>query len=134
MSKEDLDTVKSLYEQWGQGDYHNREPFAEDLDFQMSGSVWLQSDPVTARGIDGMARVWREVLRDWDDFHAGPIEEIIEVDDQIVVLNRLVARGRHTGIEVNAPRGAVFSFEAGKIKRLLLADRDEVLEISGLSR
>ena len=134
MSQENVDTVKSLYQQWARGDYDNREPFAEDLDFQMSGSVWLQPDPITARGIEGMARVWREVLRDWDDFHAGPLEELVELGDQIVVLNRLIARGKETGIEVDAPRGAVFTFEGGEIKRLLLADRDEVLQISGLPK
>ena len=133
MTHENVAIVKSLYEQWSRGDYDDRQPFAEDLDFQMSGSVWLQQEPVRARGIDGMSSVWKEVLRDWDDFHAGPIEELIEVGDQIVVLNRLVARGKQTGIKVDSARGAVFTFERGKITRLFLADRDEFLEAVGLS-
>lgn len=133
MSQENVDIVRRLYEEWSQGNYDNRAPFAEDLDFEMSGWVMLKSKPITARGIDGMASVWREVLRDWDDFHTGPIEELIEVGDQVVVVTRLVARGRKSGAEVNSPRAALFTLGEGKITRLLLADREEAFKAAGLS-
>jgi ketosteroid isomerase-like protein len=132
MSRENVEIVRLLYGQWGEGEFGNREPFAEDLDFEMSGWVMLESKPIKARGVDGMASVWREVLRGWDHFRTGPIEELIEAGDQIVVLSRLVGRGKRSGIEVNAPRGAVFTFREGKIARLLLADREEALEAAGL--
>lgn len=133
MSQENIDTVKLLYEQWSQGDYDNRDPFAEDLDFEMAGWVMLQSKPIKARGVDGMASAWREVLQVWDQFRTGPIEKLIETEDQIVVLSRLIARGKHSGVEVDAPRGALFTFREGKIARLLLADREGVLKAAGLS-
>jgi len=133
LSQGNIDIVKLLYEQWSQGDYDNRDPFAEDLDFEMSGWVMLQSKPIKARGVDGMASVWREVLQGWDQFRTGPIEELIETGDQIVVLSRLVARGKHSGIEVNAPRAALFTFREGRITRLLLADREGARKAAGLS-
>jgi ketosteroid isomerase-like protein len=133
MSRENAEIVRLIYKEWGKGDFGNREPFDEDLDFEMSGWVMIQSDPIKARGIDGMAGVWREVLRGWDDFRTGPIEELIEAGDQIVVFSRLVGRGRRSGVEVDARRGAVFTFREGKITRLFLADREEALEAAGLS-
>ena len=132
MSSENVGVVRLLYGEWVQGDFSNREPFHEDLDFEMSGWTLLQSDPIKARGVDGMARVWREVLGGWDDFRTGPIEELIEAGDQVVVLSRLVGRGRRSGVEVDAPRGAVFTVREGKITRLFLADREEALEAAGL--
>ena len=132
MSQENVEIVRLIYGEWAQGDFSNREWFDADLDFEMSGWVMLEADPIKARGIDGMASVWREVLRGWDDFHTGPIEEVIEAGDRIVVLSRLVGRGRRSGVEVDARRGAVFTFQGGKITRLLLAGREEALEAVGL--
>ena len=133
MSRENVAVARLIYASGPQGDFSNREPFDEDLDFEMSGWVMFESDPIKARGIDGMASVWRKTLQDWDDFHTGPIEELIEAGDQIVVFNRVGGRGRHSGVEVDSRRGAVFTFRAGKIARLFLADREEALEAMGLS-
>ncbi len=80
-----------------------------------------------------MAAVWGEALGAWDGFHTGPIEELIEAGDQIVVFNRLVARGRRSGVEVDARWGAVFTFRDGKITRFFLANCEEALEAAGLS-
>lgn len=134
MSHENAETVRMLYGEWARGDFGNREPFAEDLDFELSGWAMLQSDPIRARGVDGMARVWREVLQGWDEFRTGPIEELIEAGDQIVVLSRLVGRGARSGVEVDARRGAVFTFREGKIARLFLTGREEALEAARLAR
>ena len=133
MSQENVEVVRLLYGQWGEGDFGNREPFHEDLDFEMPGWVLFESKPIKARGVEGMTSVWREALQEWDDFRTGPIEELIEAGDHIVVLSRLFGRGRRSGVEVNAPRGAVFTFREGKITRLLLTDRAEALEADGLS-
>ncbi len=133
MSAENVEVVRRIYDGWSRGDFDDREAFAEDLDFEMSGWVLLQSGSVKARGIDGMAGVWREVLRGWDDFRTSPIEELIEAGDQIVVFSRIGGRGRISGVEVYSQRGAVFTFQDGKIARLFLTDREEALEALGLS-
>lgn len=133
MSRNEVEVVRRIYEEWSQGDFSNREPFDARVDFEMSGWVLLTSDPIRARGVDGMAGVWREVLRSWDNFRTGPIEELIEAGDQIVVVSRLVARGRLSGVEVDARRAAVFTFEEGKVTRLLLASPEEALEAVGMT-
>lgn len=124
--------VRRIYDEWRRGDFSHREGFSEDLDFEMSGWVMFQSEPIRARGVDGMADIWREVLSGWDDFHTSPIEELIEVGDRIVVFSRVGGRGRQSGVEVDSQRGAVFTFQDGKIVRLFLADRDEALEAARL--
>lgn len=133
MAHENAEIVRQIYEEWAQGEFGNREPFHEDLDFEMAGWQVFQSDPVTAHGIDGMAQAWGDVLTDWDDFHTGPIEELIEVGNRILVFNRVGGRGRRAGIKVDSQRGAVFTFRGGKIVRLFLGGRDEALQAAGLS-
>lgn len=133
MSRENIEIVKGIYDEWSRGNFDNREAFAEDLDFEMAGWALLQTGSVKATGIDGMADVFREVMRGWDDFHTSPIEELIETGDQIVVVNRVGGRGRISGVEVDSQRGVVFTFREGKIVRLFLTDREEALEAVGLS-
>ena len=131
MSHENVEIVRRLYDQWVQGDLSNREPFDEELDFEVDGSIIPES--VKAHGIDGMAEAMRKSLQAWTDWHTGPIEKLIEAGDQIVVFNRIAGRGRHSGAEVDASRAAVFTFRGGKITRLLLTDRDKALEAVGLA-
>ncbi len=133
MSQENVEIVRRIYDEWSRGKYGNRDAFAEDLDFEMSGWVLLQSAPIKARGVDGMASVWREVLRGWYDFRTSPIEKLIEAGDQIVVFSRVGGRGRISGVEVDSQRGAVFTFREGKIARLFLTSREEALEAAGLT-
>jgi len=130
MSQENVEIVRRLYEQWVDGDFSNREPFAEELDFEIEGAI--VPDPVRTCGIDGMAKAWREILGAWDNWRTGPIEELIEVGDRIVVFSRIGGRGAQSGAVVDAPRAAVFTFRGGKIVRLFLADRDKALEAVGL--
>jgi ketosteroid isomerase-like protein len=124
---EKVEIVRQLCEEWGRGDFSNREPFAEDLDFEIEGAI--APDPVRTCGVDGMANAWRETLRAWRDWRTGPIEELIEVGDRIVVFMRVVGRGAHSGAVVDAPRAAVFTFRGRKIARLFLTDRGKALEV-----
>jgi ketosteroid isomerase-like protein len=130
MSQKNVEIVRRLFKQWSQGDFSNREPFAEDLDFEIEAAI--VPDPVRTCGIDGMATAWREILGAWDSWRAGPIEELIEVGDRIVVFSRIGGRGAQSGAVADAPRAAVFTFRGGKIARLFLTDRNQALEAVGL--
>lgn len=134
MSTQNAETVRRIFERWVEGDFHDREPFADDLEFRIAGWMGLLPDPIEARGVDGMAETWRGVLRDWDHFRTGAIEEMFEAGDQIVVFCRVGGRARLSGIEVDSQRGAVFTFRDGKVARLFLTDREGALEAAGLSR
>ena len=129
MSQENVEIVRRLYDEWARGDFSTREPFGDELDFEIRGFP----DSVRARGIDGMAKVWREQLQAWDEWRTSHIEELIEAGEHIVVFNRIWGRGRHSGAEVEAAEAALFTFRDGKIVRLLLTNREEALKAAGLS-
>ena len=127
---QNAEIVRALYEEWNRGEFGSREPYADDLYFEVRGSAWL--DPITAHGIDGMAAAWRAILPAWDHFETGPIDELFDAGDTIVVLNTVGGRGRLSGARVDAPRAAVFTFRNGKIASLLLTDPVEARRVAGL--
>jgi ketosteroid isomerase-like protein len=124
--------VERLYDEWVRGDFSSREPFADDLDFEIDAAI--VPDPLRVRGVDGMTNAWRAQIQAFDGFRSGAIEELIEVGDQIVVVNRVGGRGRQSQIDVDAPRAAVFTFRGSKIARLLLTNRDTAMATVGLTQ
>ncbi len=132
MSPTHVEIVRGIYARWSRGDFDDREPFAEDLEFEMDGWMIFQPEPVKATGIDGMTAAWRSVLQNWEDFRTGEIEELIEVADQVVVFTRVGGRGRESGATVDSQRAAVFTFRDGRISRLFLTGREGALRAVGL--
>jgi ketosteroid isomerase-like protein len=124
------EVVRALYDEWVRGDFGSREPFAEDLDFELRGSLW--PDRAKAHGIDGMAAAWRSMLQAWDHFETGPIEDLVEADDTVVVFNRVGGQGRISGARVDALAAAVFTFRGGKISRLVLTYPAEARRVADL--
>lgn len=69
----------------------------------------------TYHGREGLARFWRDMSDAWDQF-APEIEEVIESGgERLVVVSVVRARGKGSGIEVEARGGILFTFLGGKI-------------------
>ena len=61
-------------------------------------------------------------------------DDFIDSGRHVVVPNHVQARGKASGVEVNADVAAVFTMEAGKIVRLTLYwDRAKAYEATDLS-
>jgi hypothetical protein len=84
-----------------------------------------------------MAAAQGRWLKAWADF-ASEAEDVQELDaERVLVLTRLVGRGKTSGIQLGAvqARGAsVFTLRNGKVVRLVLyADRGRALADLGLA-
>jgi len=131
MSTENTAVVRRLYEGWRHGD------FAVEMDVY-DPAVVLEIDygvdRTTARGIDDMRRIWREHLTLWESWSTGPIEELIERGDHVVVAHSLRARSKRGLSLVSAEAGAAFTFRDGRVVRIVAADaRAKALAAAGLS-
>ncbi len=99
---------------------------------------WFPAMPGTVEG--GSYRGREEVetyLADydkvWETFVVVP-EEYRDLGDRVVVLGRLQARGRGSGVQVNSAAGLVFQLQGGKISRVRgYLDHGEALRAAGLS-
>jgi len=128
---ENADVVRRLYAGWTRGD------FAVEM-YAYNPGVVLEIDfgvdQITATGIEGMRKAWREQLTLWEFWTTGPIEKLIEEGDHVVVSHSLQARSRR-GLEIaSTDAGAAFTFRDGLIVRIVATDvRAKALQAVELS-
>jgi ketosteroid isomerase-like protein len=128
MSQENVEIVRRAYNGWAHGDFSGGEEFHPEVEFDMVD--WPEQ--ATSRGLDAMRRTWQASLASWDDFRAEAAD-FIDVDECVVVLTRVRARGKGSGAEVSANTATVWTFEDGKVVRLALYwDSAKALEAVGL--
>ena len=129
MSQENVEIVRRVYDRWAHGDFSEGDVFHPEVEFELVD--W--PEPVRTRGVSAMGRAWLATPGAWDDYRAVP-EDFIDHGQHVVVPNHVQARGKASGVEVNADVAAVFTMEAGKVVRLTLYwDRAKALEAVGLS-
>jgi ketosteroid isomerase-like protein len=84
-------------------------------------------------GREGLVRYYAMLNESWEEFRSV-IEETRDLGDHVLTLNRSTARGKGSGMAVDAPTGALFDFRDGKISRVrLYLDRAEALREAGIS-
>jgi ketosteroid isomerase-like protein len=127
---ENLDLVRSLYVDWGRGDFSSAEWAHPEIDFAIIGGP----TPYRAHGIAGMAQGTREFLTAWEGYRSEA-EEYRELDDgRILVLTRDTARGRTSGAVTQQMRAHVLHLHGGKVVRSVVYwDRDRALADLGLT-
>lgn len=128
MSEENVEVVRSITTEWGQGNYSAAAWAHPDIEL-------VGADGAVMRGINEVGKRWAEFLEAWDDF-ATLAEEILEAgDDRVLALVRFQGRGRGSGTPVADFSGAqLFTFRDGQVVRLeLFSQRDAALEAAGLS-
>ena len=119
MSRENVELVRSIYEDWERGDFSSSEWADPEIEYVMADGP----SPGSWTGVAEMAHAWREVLSAWADLHAVP-EHCRELDEErVLVLNRNTGRGKASGMEVGQMwrKGAnVFHVRDGKVTRLVV--------------
>jgi uncharacterized protein len=127
MGQENVDIVREIHDAWRQGDFSSSDWADPEIEFITQGPEVPAGTGV--RGIEAMARTWREWLGAWEDFHAEP-EEFIDGGDSVLVLVRFRGRGKSSGLSVEELPGAnVHTLAEGKIVRLALyTDRQQALD------
>jgi len=96
----------------------------------------MTSQPLDAsaefHGREGLAHYYAMLNQSWEEFRSV-IEEAHDLGDHVLTLNRSTARGKGSGMDVDAPTAAVFDFRDGKISRVrLYLDRAEASRQVGL--
>jgi ketosteroid isomerase-like protein len=91
-------------------------------------------NPGTYVGHDGMRKLWAGMDETWAEMRVEPLE-FIDAGDQVVVIGRLVGRGKGSGVEVERFNRQVFTLREGRVVRFEIGftDRDAVLKAAGLS-
>lgn len=118
MPSANLDLVRSIFSAWERGDYSSVEWAHPEIEFVIADG------PTAGRwtGLAGMEEGFRDFLSAWEEHRAGA-EEFRELDDErVLVLVRVIARGKASGLElgqVRAKGASMFHFRGGKVTRLV---------------
>jgi ketosteroid isomerase-like protein len=85
------------------------------------------------RGREGIEMWFTEANDTWEWFRAIA-EEYRDLGDRVLVLGRIEARGRGSGVQLDAPAGMIFDFRGGRLSRdRTYLDHGETLRAAGLS-
>ena len=96
--------------------------------------VWNPIEELPTQGHEAVRTSLAHWKAEWHDYELLP-EGFLDLGDRVVVTVRLTARGRGSGIEVDARFYDVFTLRGGKIVRMdQFAERSEALEAVGLSK
>jgi ketosteroid isomerase-like protein len=93
----------------------------------------VEENRTPIRGIKAAMRSRNAWLDTWDE-HRLDVEEVVEEGDNVVALVHIRARGRGSGVEIDARMYAQFKVRNGKVIYLFdHEDRAAALEAAGLS-
>jgi len=125
---ENLDLVRSIYADWERGDFTRTDWADREIEVVVADGP----EPDSRTGV--AARTWVEgYVNVWDSLRFE-ISDYRELDGgRVLVLFRIRARGKGSGVEVDQHRASVFHIEGGSVTRMLTYwDRDRALADLGL--
>jgi ketosteroid isomerase-like protein len=131
MSKENVEILRRLYEQWASGDLA-ADCFDPDVEYSRIGT---ETPDMEGRwlGLDEFSIAMLEYLRPFSDLRIEA-ERIIDLGgDRVLVLSRQTAQGKQSGVPIDHEAGDVFTLRDGKIVRYdAYWNRADALEAAGL--
>jgi ketosteroid isomerase-like protein len=130
VSTENVRIVRRLVEAFNDRDIDSMlpdmQPDAElhPLRAQLEGKAY--------RGHDGLREMLADFDQDWEFVHLDA-EEFRDADDAVVVLGRLHARGRTSGVDLDVPMGFVWKLREGKAAHVrTFSEPADALRAAGL--
>ncbi len=131
MSQENIEVVRSLYAALNRGDREAALGFA-DPDIEVDASR-LVFNPTTYVGMDGLRRMADARDEVWEEFRYEVID-FREAGDRVVVVERLIGKGKGSGVEVDRVYAAIWTVRDGRVVRMEIGYTDpaEALAAVGL--
>jgi ketosteroid isomerase-like protein len=131
MSREKVELVQRVYELFERRDIEGTLGLVTN-DFELRLPDLYPEGPETYLGRDGMQR-WLSMIQDiWGEWRFE-LERLIDADEQVVALVRIVAEGGASGVPVDREVAHVWSVRDGKASTAsVYLDRAEALEAVGL--
>jgi ketosteroid isomerase-like protein len=124
MSQENVEVVRKLFAAWNKGDRAEALELVDpDIVIDATRRVF---NPTAYEGMEGVQRMLSDLDDIWDRFRAEPSMEFIDAGERVVVVGRMRAKGKGSGVEV-------WTFRDGKIVRqTTFQTMAEALEAAGL--
>jgi hypothetical protein len=129
MSHENVEIVRAIYDEWLRG---GRALDMFDPEMSMLESKTLPG-AASAHGIGAVQKYMESFANYWDEIRFEP-QEYIDAGEQVVVIARLVGRGKTSGVEVTRTWAYLWTLRERKALRMVgYADRAQAFEAVGLA-
>ncbi len=133
MSQENVEIVRQLFAAWNKGDRAEALELVDpDIVIDATRRVF---NPTTYEGMEGVQRMLSDLDDVWDRFRADLSMEFIDAGERVVVVGRMRAKGKGSGVEVDRSFAAIWTIRGGRVIRWELGyeDRRAAVEAAGLS-
>jgi uncharacterized protein len=133
MSQENVEIVRKLFAAWNKGDRAEALELVDpDIVIDATRRVF---NPTTYEGMEGVQRMLSDLDDVWDRFRVDPSMEFIDAGERVVVVGRMRAKGKGSGVEVDRSIAAIWTIRGGRVIRWELGyeDRRAAVEAAGLS-
>ena len=136
MSRENVEIVRRGYEALNAGDIEGMfrlcDPKLEVHLARDAGTVLGLDFSETYHGVEGFMRFLGRLAAAWESVRWEP-EDYVDADDDVVVLIRMVATGKESGIDIEQPMAHLCTLRDGKLVRHeTFWERAAALEAAGL--
>ena len=131
MSQKNVLIIKRLLAAFETRDFEAIAPYLHP-DLETRPALVGGPERTTHRGVEGMRQFWAEIDAAWEEFRIEPAE-FREGQDTVLVLGRVYARGRESGIALASPAGWLAGMRDGRLVRFQsFNSQAEALDAAGL--
>src|SRR6476469_2204803 len=116
MSQENVEVAKERIDAFNRRDVDACTQFATS-DFELFPAMAGAVDGSSVTGREGLETLFAEVRDIWEEQHVIA-DEFRDLGDCVLVLGRIVGRGRASSVPVATPSAVVSDFRDGKIARV----------------
>jgi ketosteroid isomerase-like protein len=129
MTASNVDVVRDLLDEWNRGDVDALLARTSE-DFEWHPVLVASVEGGAYRGHDGFREFLSEWTSTWNSWNLEA-EEMREFGDQVLVLTRVRAEGRGSGVELDQSLAHLFEFRGGLICRAeTFLDRGKAIEVA----
>ena len=133
MSRENVDLVRKLYELFDRRELESAFPDYAHPEIELRVPPVYPDTPEVFRGPEGIREWTAMVDQVWAEWRFEP-ERYLDAGSTVVVLARLIAEGRTSGVHLERDVAHVWTVEGGRATGIhAYLDQAEALEATGLS-
>jgi ketosteroid isomerase-like protein len=116
-SQDELATVQRCIEAWNGLDLEGFVAvWHPDAEWRPAFPKGTEGTGGVFRGEEGMRQAWSSVRAAWSEYRVDP-ESVRRAGERLLVLGRILARGKTSGVEVDSEWSAVIRFQDGLVIR-----------------
>ena len=132
MSDENVETCRRAFEGVVRQDTEGALPYI-DPEIELQSAIVGGAEGNTYRGHEGFRSWMAESAATWEELRLEP-DEFRDLGDDVLMIGRLHARGRESGIEIESPIAWLSTVDGGRIVRARgFLDPQEAFEAAGLA-